>query len=233
MKKAALKRFLLVVTVISIVLTSLAAPVSASGTKHISADVNGTVVSLKWDAVPGVSDATYKISYKRSSNSTYKTAATTQKRAVNISGLVENMSYDFKISNSNIDDPDEYKITVKTGTNSTAPTLTGKFTDGKIKLSWTKVKNATEYTIQYKYTGLSSFKTLKTTKSTAVTVSGLKAGKKYSFKIVPDKGSVSNTVSVDVPEDNDEELDLDIETGSDGTGEFNCPVLHGKRVRVT
>ena len=51
-----------------------------------------------------------------------------------------------------------------------------------VYLDWNSVKGATKYTVQYKATSDSKWKSVSTTK-TAKTITGLKVGKKYAFKV--------------------------------------------------
>ncbi|MGN0240285.1 MAG: fibronectin type III domain-containing protein, partial [Candidatus Weimeria sp.] len=68
----------------------------------------------------------------------------------------------------------------------TSAKSTGK---GKIKITWKKVTNATAYMVYRKTAGSSKWVRVKTTKSTSFTNTGLKSGKKYTYKVISYKQS--------------------------------------------
>lgn len=63
-----------------------------------------------------------------------------------------------------------------------------------VKVSWSKCTGATKYTVYYKKATASKYTKLTTTTKTYVTKTGLAAGTKYEFKVVPCYKSGSKTV---------------------------------------
>lgn len=117
-------------------------------------------VVLSWNAASG--NPTYKVYWKRSTSSEWKLAKNTTKRALTISGLNTNVSYDFKVVANGKDSGIVTVTTPKTGSTTVTakdPAGAGTVTttvpeivsvqskNGTLEVTWSKVKNATNYKV--------------------------------------------------------------------------------------
>lgn len=163
-------------------------------------------VTLSWNAVNG--NPKYEIYWKRSSASQWKKAGEIEKRAVNITGLVNGTSYDFMIRANGKDSgiitiaPQSSGSTTKTAkdpagagtTTASTPEITSAEStgSGSIKLTWNAVKNASAYQIWIAENGSSTYAPATNTKyfpnakvtisGTTATITGLSAGT-YKIRI--------------------------------------------------
>ncbi|MCD7847024.1 MAG: cellulase family glycosylhydrolase [Oscillospiraceae bacterium] len=86
---------------------------------------------------------------------------------------------------STYDDVEETEDTIE---------LTATASDGEVKLSWTSTLSDVEYTIYYKHSTSDTWKAAGTTAKLKVTITGLKNGTSYDFKVVAED-TESDTVT--------------------------------------
>ncbi|MBQ8502878.1 MAG: fibronectin type III domain-containing protein [Clostridia bacterium] len=154
--------------------------------KNITAKRTPTSVKLSWDKVSGATG--YRV--YRKVNGSWKRIATVTENTYKFTGLTAGKLYSFsvrpyiKTSSGNVLSAAGTRFTTATKPN--APTL--KVTSpskGAAKVTWTNVSNETGYQLYYstsllgKYTKVSSYSANKT----SATVTGLKSGKTYYFKV--------------------------------------------------
>lgn len=168
-------------------------------------------VTLSWDAVEDAGK--YTIYYRRATSNTWLKAGTTSRVAVNITGLENGISYEFKVS-VNGKDSGVVKISpsASNSTTVTAPDPKGdevvigdeiKLTSvtstsrGTITASWTAVSGATSYEVYVAEGSSSTYKKKGEFTGTTAVISGLTSGQKYKVRILvnPYEGSKATTLS--------------------------------------
>ena len=168
-------------------------------------------VTLAWDAVEDAGK--YTIYYRRATSNTWLKAGTTSRVAVNITGLENGISYEFKVS-VNGKDSGVVKISpsASNSTTVTAPDPKGdevvigdeiKLTSvtstsrGTITASWTAVSGATSYEVYVAEGSSSTYKKKGEFTGTTAVISGLTSGQKYKVRILvnPYEGSKATALS--------------------------------------
>lgn len=149
-----------------------------------------TSLDLSWSKVSGVKG--YQLQQKVGES--YKTIADTTATTYTVSKLASGTNYAFRIRAYKVLDGKKYYSAWKSLTTPTIPSKVSvkvsARTTTSLKLAWAKVTGASGYQIQQK--SGDSYKTLATTTGTAYTISKLKAGTNYTFRIRAYK-TVSNT----------------------------------------
>ena len=158
-----------------------AAPESITVTRSTSA------IKLTWPKVSGATG--YRIYYKSLGDSSWKTALkSTTATNYTLKNLSAGKSYSFAVRSYTIANGKTTMggyNTIKTATKTNAPkNLEATQSSSSIKLTWSKVPEATGYKIYYKTSASASWKTIvSSTKSTSYTFNNLDSGKKYFFAV--------------------------------------------------
>lgn len=184
---------------------------------NLSVSVSGSTVSLSWSAA---SNATkYEIQQSSKSGSGFKSKKSVSGTSTTVSGLA-NGTYYFRVkpfkevSGKRVygTASGEKKVTIGSGSSSTG--TVGKVTGLKlsvsgttVSLSWSAASNATKYEIHMSTKSGSGFTSQKSVSGTSATVSNLKKGSAYFFKVKPFKevngkrvyGTISEEQSITVP----------------------------------
>ncbi|MES2621394.1 MAG: fibronectin type III domain-containing protein, partial [Bacteroidota bacterium] len=148
--------------------------------------ITTTSATLNWTAVPGA--VSYNIRYRVLGTATWLTATSTiNSRA--ISGLTLSTSYEWQVqtvcasttsaysASSTFTTPATYTCGTATGLTATNITSTSAF------LSWSAVGNVTNYNVQYRIAGTSTW-TIAGTTINSYTLSGLIAATSYEWRIL-------------------------------------------------
>lgn len=149
-------------------------------------------IKLSWTAAKDAEK--YTIYYKRSANSEWIKAGSTSKCAVNITGLTNGVSYDFKVvANGN----DSGILTIKPSTTSktviaedpedvetvtAVPEITSATSSksGTATIKWSKVEGATSYKVYFAEEGSNTYRSKATVSTNSCTITGLDDG---SYKV--------------------------------------------------
>ena len=150
-----------------------------------------TALTVNWNKIDHASS--YTIRYKRSNESTWTTVKdiAASKTSYKITGLKAGLDYTVQVravgDGSNwINSPFSNALNTFTTKKLASTKLTaGSKTANSITVSWSGVKNASSYTIQYKKSSESNFTTVKdiSKDATSYTLKNLTAGTKYEIKI--------------------------------------------------
>jgi len=180
---------------------------SATGALPISlatSNLTGASVTLTWGAVTGATQ--YTVQYKTSSSGTWITAGTTVAATYNLSGLVNNTTYNWQVKT----DCSGYSATANFTTTTTgggggtggggtcsAPISLNivAVTASSAVLSWGVVTGATQYTLQYKPNTATAWTTAGNTYSNSFNLAGLMAGTIYNWKVKANCSGYSTTLN--------------------------------------
>ena len=168
-------------------------------------------VTLSWDAVEDAGK--YTIYYRRATSNTWLKAGTTSRNAVNITGLENGISYEFKVSVNGKDsgvvkispsasssttvtapDPEGDEVVIGDEIKLTSVTSTSK---GTITASWTAVSGATSYEVYVAEGSSSTYKKKGEYTGTTAVIGGLTSGQRYKVRILvnPYEGSKASALS--------------------------------------
>lgn len=152
----------------------------------VTAMPNGRI-KVTWKKVSGASG--YRVFYSKAKSSQKQKNLGSKTTSTYLTGLKRGVVY--KIGIQSYVKNNGKKIYSKSTTKSIATSTsqpkikTAKSTGkGKIKITWSKVKNATGYMVYRRNQGSKKWKKVKTTKSTSFTNTKLKRGRKYYYKVV-------------------------------------------------
>ena len=171
----------------SVVIPTLLAPAKV----NLSLSDGHDDVKVTWAKVPNATG--YYVYYKKCSSSSYTLMGKTTKTYCTKSNLADGTKYRFKIvpyymANSKIYKSNNYKTAaIYTLRNLSAPEKVSLSLYGHddVKVSWSKVPNASGYYVYYKKCSSSSYTLIGKTTKTYYKKSNLADGTKYRFKIVP------------------------------------------------
>lgn len=144
-----------------------------------------TAITVSWSKDPLASS--YKLLYRKSGETAFKTACVTSNSSANVSGLKLGTYYEFKVCGKNAFGAGGYSDIVKKRAlppKMSAPKLTKQASS--IKVSWVKSDYATGYRIYRKTSKSASYELYKTVKSgtsTSFTDKNVKKGKTYYYCI--------------------------------------------------
>mgnify|MGYP002626635594 CR=1 FL=1 len=136
-------------------------------------------VLIKWKKVNNATS--YKI-YVKSSKSFKKAATVKNALSFTHKGTKSKKTYTYKIKAFGNNSSSAFS-NAKSVYRVKTPTLTVKNTSKGVKSSWTKINGATRYTLLYKKSGSSKFKTAYSGKKRSFTDDNLFPGTKYTFKV--------------------------------------------------
>ncbi len=149
-------------------------------------------LKVTWKKVSGVSG--YRIFYSSANGTQKQTTLSSSKKSTYITGLTRGVVYTVGLQSfitANGQNGYSTASVQQIATSTSKPKITSAKSTGKgkIKITWKKVSNATAYMVYRKASGSSKWVRVKTTKSTSFTNTGLKSGKKYTYKVISYKQS--------------------------------------------
>ena len=178
-----MKKILAVLTASLILILSL--PVGAfaaakpSAPRLTTAKNTSSGILLKWSAVK---NADGYIVCKKAGLGDYTRAVKTAKTSVTIKSAVSGKNYSYKVYAYNKSGKSSAS-NVKSVTRIGAPVLKAKNTLSCIKLSWSKVKKATQYVLLGKKSNEKSYSVLYRGRATGYNYDNILSGQSYDFKV--------------------------------------------------
>lgn len=161
-------------------------PVCGDPTGLTSSGITNTDATVSWAAVSGA--ASYDVDYKLTSSSTWTNAATaTASTSVNITGLTQGTTYDWRVRATCAGGSGNY-VSAQFTTTAPCGTPTGltssSVTSSSATVNWTAVSGANNYDVDYKLNSSSTWTNAATaTVSTSVNLSGLTASSLYDWRV--------------------------------------------------
>lgn len=149
-------------------------------------------LKVSWNKVSGVSG--YRIFYAPQNGSQKQVNIGSSKKTTYLTGLTRGVLYTVGLQSyvrANGQNGYSSASVQQIATSTTQPKITSAKSTGKgkIKLTWKKVSNATAYMVYRKTSGSKKWTRVKTTKNTSFTNTGLKSGRKYTYKVISYKQS--------------------------------------------
>lgn len=167
----------------------------ASNLKAVSGNKK---VTLSWTAANNANS--YTIYYRRANASKWTKAGSVTKTAVNLTGLTNDVSYQFKVVANNVDsgivtiapsasssktvlaaDPDDDSVNLGDDIKLTSVASNSK---GTASVSWTAVSGATSYRVYMAEGSSSVYSNKGTFTGTSATITGLTSGTTYKVRVV-------------------------------------------------
>lgn len=165
--------------------------------KNYSATGGDKKIDVKWDKVSGAKS--YTISYSNAGENKYKKAAEVTSTSYTINDLTNGAAYDIMIEPSNSDSYVVILNNVLVGENNSSKDTGSKSSSSKklaaptgfktsknqtkIALSWGAVEGADAYKVYMYNEKTGKYESYKNVSSAKCTISGLKKGTKYKFKV--------------------------------------------------
>jgi hypothetical protein len=148
----------------------------------VSSNVGSVSALLKWGAVSGATN--YIIQYKKSSSTTWVTAATLTGTSYSVFGLTSNTAYDWQVKAncSNYSAPANFTTLAPACSAPTRLTVTN-VVGTSATLSWNLVSGAVSYILQYKKTTELSWITADTVTTNAYSLTGLSRSTAYNWQV--------------------------------------------------
>lgn len=149
-------------------------------------------LKVSWNKVNGVSG--YRIFYSPQGGSQKQVNIGSSKKTTYLTGLTRGVLYTVGLQSyvrANGQNGYSSASVQQIATSTSKPKITSAKSTGKgkIKLTWKKVSNATAYMVYRKTSGSKKWTRVKTTKNTSFTNTGLKSGRKYTYKVISYKQS--------------------------------------------
>ncbi|HNP98686.1 MAG TPA: fibronectin type III domain-containing protein [Bacteroidia bacterium] len=154
-----------------------------SGLNVSNLSTNGA--TLNWSAVSGATS--YSVQYRWTGITAWTTYTASGTSQV-LSGLTSNTSYEFQVQSICSGGSSTYSspLLFTTSSGSSCGTPSGlnvsSLTPTTASLNWNAVSGAVSYTVQYRWTGITTWTTL-TTSGTSQSISGLSAANTYEFQV--------------------------------------------------
>ena len=172
----------------SFTLDNCTPPVCGDPTGLASSSITNTSATVSWTAV--ASALSYDVDYKLTSSSTWTNAATaTASTSVNITGLTQGTTYDWRVR-ANCSGGSGNYISAQFTTTSpvTCGTVTGLTTSGitssTATVNWSALSGANNYDVDYKLTSSGTWTNAATaTTSLSVNLTGLSASTSYDWRV--------------------------------------------------
>ncbi len=181
------------------VLAATCLPSSGTVPTGLSAtNITSSSATLSWGAVSGATS--YSVQYKISTSSTWLNAGNTTSTTYNLGGLAANTAYHWRVKTdcSNYSTTANFTTTNSDGGNTcAAPTnlTTTNITASSAKLNWNTVAGASNYTVQYKRTNVTTWTTAGTTSSNTYTINSLLSSASYNWRVKANCSNYSATAT--------------------------------------
>lgn len=153
-----------------------------------SSSITNTSATVSWTAV--ASAVSYDVDYKLTSTGTWTNAATaTASTSINISGLTQGSTYDWRVRATCSGGSGNYvgaQFTTTTPASCNAPggLTSSAVTSNSASVSWTVVSGAANYDVDYKINSSSTWVNAATaTTASSVSLSGLTASTLYDWRV--------------------------------------------------
>ncbi|MEO6038628.1 MAG: M12 family metallo-peptidase, partial [Saprospiraceae bacterium] len=154
-----------------------------------TSSLTGTSVTLNWGTVSGTTQ--YTIQYKLSTASSWITAGTSVSPTYNLSGLVNNSTYNWQVKTDCSGYSTAASFTTTTGSGGGGGSTcavpislsTTGVTNTSAVLAWATVTGATQYTVQYKLNSATTWTTAGNTYAVGFNLAGLTAGQSYNWQV--------------------------------------------------
>ncbi|MGN0468360.1 MAG: DUF6273 domain-containing protein [Acutalibacteraceae bacterium] len=168
-----------------------------SKTSSLTASQTTTSIKATWKAVTGASG--YKVTLYTSKDKVVKTIDTT-KTTYTFSKLSKGTTYKVRVTAYKTIDSKKVSSSIytqlTTATKTDAPSIKVSSSAKKtVKVSWSKVTGATEYTVYYSTSKNGTYKKLGSTIGTSYTYNKLSSGKTYYFKVIANKKVGRTTIN--------------------------------------
>jgi hypothetical protein len=170
-------------------------PGSGCGTPSVlsASAITNTSATINWNAGSGA--ATYDVDYKAATSGTWLNAATgTTFTSIDLSGLTEGTSYDWRVrTNCSSESSNYVQSQFVTTCNPPTNLVSSAITSSSATVSWAAGSGANNYTVEYKAASSGTWLTAASgTTSTSVNLSGLTASTLYDWRV---KANCSGNVS--------------------------------------
>jgi hypothetical protein len=152
----------------------------------VSSNITNTSADISWNAV--ASALSYDVDYKATSSGTWINAATgTTALTVNLSGLTQGTSYDWRIRATCSGGSGNYvqaQFTTTAPCNAPTGLASSALTSSSATVSWSAVSGANNYDVDYKTNASGTWINAATgTTSTSINLSGLSASTLYDWRV--------------------------------------------------
>ncbi len=151
-----------------------------------ASSITNTSATVSWSSVSGA--LSYDVDYKAVSSGTWTNAATgTTSLSINLTGLTEGTTYDYRVRANCSGGSSGYaqaQFTTTAPCNAPTGLASSSITASSATVSWTAVSGASNYTVEYKAASSGTWITAAAaTTSTSVNLSGLTASTLYDWRV--------------------------------------------------
>ncbi len=215
---------------------NLAIPTNVKLKNHTSCSVD-----VSWKAVSG-SDH-YKVRHRKVGTTLWTESGALYTTSVTVDGLLANTTYEFAVASFCVDLTTQgYSAPLqKTTKKCTAPSTpsASAVSPNSVQITWLALCGSSNFTLQYRVLGTTSWTKIKNISSTSYLLQGLAAGTTYEFRLQTDCGDVNSgwtsiytvtTPSSSLPGKNIvlyilDDARYDAFTVNGGPGWFNTPAI--------
>ncbi len=158
-------------------------------------NITSSSATLNWGSVPNTTE--YTIQYKLATSTAWITAGTSATTTFNLTGLVANTNYNWRVKTACSDNSAAASFTTLSGSTCNVPTnlVTSSITSSSAIVSWAGVSGATNYTVQYKLSSSGTWTVLAPVTGTSLSLTGLLASTTYNWQVKANCSSYSATQS--------------------------------------
>ncbi|MBQ4202229.1 MAG: fibronectin type III domain-containing protein, partial [Thermoguttaceae bacterium] len=147
--------------------------------------LSATSIRVAWDAVSGATS--YDVEYKLSSSSTWLTAKSGATQTYfNVSGLASGSKFDFRVCATDEGGTSEFSAVASAWTKPSAPKIAAASPSSatSVAVSWNAVVGANSYTLEYKKSTETSYKSVVSgITTTSTTIADLAESTTYNFRV--------------------------------------------------
>ncbi len=163
-----------------------------------ASSITNTSATISWTAVSGA--LSYDVDYKAASSGTWINAATaTTSTSVNLSGLTEGTTYDWRVRATCSEGSGSYaqaQFTTTAPCNAPTGLSSSAITSSSATVSWTAVSGANNYDVDYKLASSGTWiNSITGTTSTSRNITGLTASSLYDWRVRANCASGSSVYS--------------------------------------
>jgi Fibronectin type III domain/Secretion system C-terminal sorting domain len=147
-------------------------------------NLSTTSVELTWSALPEAFN--YTLQYRVTGTTAWTTVSAISGTAYTLNGLLENTTYQWRVKASCSVYSSIAEFNTATVVNTCSPPanqVASSVTTTSANLSWDAEVTATDYTVQYRITGTTTFTVVGPTTATSVGVSGLSENANYEWQV--------------------------------------------------